>query len=175
MTRWLAALALLAADAAWPDEPASVAAEIFAGGAFEQFHDVKIRAVDVRVGVGPRQTGASAAGLDLGVLLTAGGQFGSTGEGLSAWEGRLGGGIRGRSGRLILGLDAEGIVLSIARKSMPGNLVGTGFGARLRVGVDLVQFGSSALCLGVEGSLAAIGSSDDRYLSGVLIGAGLRL
>ena len=175
MTRGLAALVLLAAGIARAEEPASLAAEAFAGGAFEQFHGVQIRALDLRLGLGSRQSGVTVLGLELGVLFIAGGQLGSTAEGLPVKEGRLGAGIRGRNGRLTLGLDAEGVLLSIGRKSMPGSLVGTGFAARASIAVDLVQFGGSAVYAGVEGSLAAIGSSDDRYLPAALLGLGVRM
>jgi hypothetical protein len=175
VTRRLAALVLLAAGAARSGESASLAGEIFAGGVFEQFHGVQIRALDLRLGLGGRQSGVTVLGLELGVLFTAGGQLGSTVEGLSVKEGRLGAGIRGRNGRLTLGLDAEGVLLSITRKSMPGSLVGTGFAARALIALDLVQFGNSAIYAGVEGSLSAIGSSDDRYLPAALFGLGFRM
>jgi hypothetical protein len=134
---------------------------------------LQIRAFDVRIGIG--QSGVNLFGFDLGVLFTAGGQFGSTAEGLAVREGRLGAGIRGRSGRLTLGLDAEGVLLSIARKSMADNLTGTGFAARASIGLDLVQFGTSAVYVSLEGSLAAIGVSDDRYLPSALICLGFRM
>jgi hypothetical protein len=169
----LAAFLLLAAGAARADE---IAAEIAAGVVFEQFHGVAIRAAGGRLGIGSRPTEAKAAGgFDVSILFTAAGQFGSTTEGLSVKEGRLGVGIRGRSGRLTLGLDAEGVLLSIARTTLPGNLLGTGLGARAVIAVDLVQFDNRAVWAGLEGSFAAIGSSDDRYLPAAQLSLGCRL
>jgi hypothetical protein len=195
----LLTLAFLAIGAARGDEPAPAApgpgsapapepaspapaawrfgGECFASGALEQFHDVSIRAVDVRLGVGGRQPGQRLLGLEgveLGVLFTVGGQIGSTAHGLPVKAGRLGAGVRGRSGRLTAGLDAEAILLVVTRQSTSGELRGTGFLARVQFGLDLLQFEGSALYLGLEGSLAAIGSSDDRYLPAAQGGLGFR-
>lgn len=168
----LAALLLLAAGAARPDE---VTAEIGAGIALEQFHGVQIRTAGGRLGIGSRLAGASAAGFDLAVLFTAAGQFGSTTDGLGVKEGRLGAAIRGHSGRLTLGLDGEAVLLSIARTSVPGNLLGTGLAVRIVIALDVVQFESRAIWAGLEGSIAAIGSSDDRYLPSAQLSLGVRL
>ena len=164
-------------EAAGSAAPWRVGGECFASGALEGFHGVSIHAFDLRLGVGGRQAGQGLLDLqdlELGALFIVGGQIGSTAQGLRMKAGHLGVGVRGRAGRVTAGLDAEAIVLAVTRRSTSGDLLGTGFLARALLGFDLLQLGTSALYLGLEGSLAMIGSSDDRYLPAAQAGLGFR-
>jgi hypothetical protein len=151
--------------------------ELYAGGALASFHGVGMRLLDLRLGIGWRLGGQNVLGLtgtEVAALVTSRGQIGSTEHGLAVRGGRLGLGLRVRSGRLTFGLDADAVLLLVERASTSGDLTGTGWGAGAGLALDLFRAGSSALYVGIDGTLTKIGASDDPWTYGAGAGVGFR-
>lgn len=161
-------------------EPAGLASEVDAGFLAASLHGLALQGWALRVGLGRRLAPSEMGFLgglgtsSVEVLFTGGLSRASTPAGLVARGWRLGAGLRQRWGRLFAGADAEVIWLDVPRVSTSGRLSGTGLGARLLGGADLVRLGPVALAASLEVTVDGYDIASPSFVAAVQLGAGLR-
>jgi hypothetical protein len=178
-----AAVAALVATLPWAaaraaDAPWRFGGELMALVQASSVEGVALHSYGLRLALGANGPPTGLAfGDELGWVVSLTGSLGESSHGLPLRDGRLGLGARLRFGRITAGLEAEGVLLSIRRTSLPGTLTGTGVGGRALVAVDLFRERSAALVAAVDGGLAMVGSisaSDASWVPDIRAALGVR-